>query len=250
MAASCSSRRACSLAGMHAPRLRPRAGPRLRRGRRPDPRGTKRGCAWTRGRGAGHRCSCMPVAGFAAAGASRGRDRRIQTRIRRWARARAPSGGGARRAWRGGRLGRRLRHRPGRAPGGARGRRRRRVAVLGQPILPGRTNAATGCATSFGAAAGRALSVTPYGPGVPNDPRLFAARNWTLAALADAVVVVEGAVDSGTRHTAVAARALGSRSSPGPRTSSARPLRCRTSCSPRVERGPSQTTPGAPPPWS
>lgn len=83
------------------------------------------------------------------------------------------------------------------------------VAVLGQPAGIGADERHGWMQGLFDGASGRALSVTPYAPSVPEHPALFAARNWTLAALADAVVVVEGALSSGTRHTARAAAALG-----------------------------------------
>ncbi|MCC7074915.1 MAG: DNA-processing protein DprA [Deltaproteobacteria bacterium] len=83
------------------------------------------------------------------------------------------------------------------------------VAVLGQPAGLARDERQGWMQSAFDAAGPRALSVTPYAPSVPEHPALFAARNWTLAALVDAVVVVEGALGSGTRHTARAAGALG-----------------------------------------
>lgn len=55
----------------------------------------------------------------------------------------------------------------------------------------------------------RCLAISPHGPWVPLGPSLFVSRNRHIAALADAVVVIEGRLDSGTRHTAEAARRYG-----------------------------------------
>lgn len=44
--------------------------------------------------------------------------------------------------------------------------------------------------------------ISPYGPWIPAANFLYAARNQYIAALADAVVVVEGLAKSGTLHTA------------------------------------------------
>lgn len=82
------------------------------------------------------------------------------------------------------------------------------VAVLGQPV-GAEDERREWMRELFDGASRRALSLTPFGPAIPVHRGLFAARNWTLAALADAVVVVEGALDSGTRHTAQAAATLG-----------------------------------------
>ncbi|MBI1948092.1 MAG: DNA-processing protein DprA [Deltaproteobacteria bacterium] len=81
--------------------------------------------------------------------------------------------------------------------------------VLGQPVQADHDERRLWVREGCARAAGRTLAVTPFGPFVPHHRGLYAARNWTLAALADAVVVVEGAEGSGTRHTARAAHALG-----------------------------------------
>jgi DNA processing protein len=52
---------------------------------------------------------------------------------------------------------------------------------------------------------GRALSLTPYPPDTPHADWHYAARNKLIAGLADAVVIVEGRAQSGTRYTADAA---------------------------------------------
>lgn len=80
--------------------------------------------------------------------------------------------------------------------------------VLGQPVAPDKDERRRWVREACLGAPGRTLAVTPFGPSVPHHRGLYAARNWTLAALADAVVVVEGAEDSGTRHTARAAHTL------------------------------------------
>ena len=82
------------------------------------------------------------------------------------------------------------------------------VAVLGQPVGE-EDERREWMRDAFDTAGRRALSLTPFGPAVAVHRGLFAARNWTLAALADAVVVVEGTLDSGTGHTAKAATTLG-----------------------------------------
>jgi DNA processing protein len=46
------------------------------------------------------------------------------------------------------------------------------------------------------------LVMTAYGPEYPATKRLFALRNQYIVALADAVVIMQGAEDSGTLHTA------------------------------------------------
>lgn len=51
--------------------------------------------------------------------------------------------------------------------------------------------------------------VSEYPPGVPAEPHRFPARNRLIAALSEAVVVVEGAARSGTRITADHAQDLG-----------------------------------------
>lgn len=54
----------------------------------------------------------------------------------------------------------------------------------------------------------RAFYISPHGPWVARDRRLWASRNAVIAALADAVVVIEGAHGSGTRYTVHAMRRL------------------------------------------
>ncbi|OGQ17053.1 MAG: hypothetical protein A2138_05915 [Deltaproteobacteria bacterium RBG_16_71_12] len=83
------------------------------------------------------------------------------------------------------------------------------LLVLGEPVSAEHDERRAWVREACARAPGRALAVTPFGPFVPHHRGLFAARNWTLAALADAVLVVEGSEASGTRHTARAARALG-----------------------------------------
>lgn len=55
----------------------------------------------------------------------------------------------------------------------------------------------------------RAVCLSPHGPWVASDRRLWASRNAVIAALADTVVVIEGAEGSGTRYTVHAMRRLG-----------------------------------------
>lgn len=84
------------------------------------------------------------------------------------------------------------------------------IAVLGEPIrADGSDERAPELRRLFDGHRERALSLSSYGPWVTAAPYLFAARNQFIAGLADAVVVVEGQAESGTRHTAAAARALG-----------------------------------------
>ncbi|MFZ9890052.1 MAG: DNA-processing protein DprA, partial [Myxococcota bacterium] len=54
-----------------------------------------------------------------------------------------------------------------------------------------------------------ALCLSPHGPWVARHRRLWASRNAVIAALADAVVVIEGAEGSGTVYTVQAMRRLG-----------------------------------------
>lgn len=63
----------------------------------------------------------------------------------------------------------------------------------------------------FAAAFDRVVAVSAVGPAVKHSKNLYAARNKHIAALADEVVVVEGAVGSGTVYTAQAAVKLGVR---------------------------------------
>jgi DNA processing protein len=81
------------------------------------------------------------------------------------------------------------------------------VFVLGDPIRGADDERPTRVRERM--AEGRALSVTAHGPWTPMTSRLWVARNAVLAALCDAVLVVEGRARSGTRHTAEAAVALG-----------------------------------------
>lgn len=84
------------------------------------------------------------------------------------------------------------------------------VAVLGEAVRSdGEDERPLTIRGLFDAAPRRALSVAVYGPWVPMARGLFAARNHFIAALADAVVIVEGRAGSGTLHTAEAARRLG-----------------------------------------
>jgi len=55
----------------------------------------------------------------------------------------------------------------------------------------------------------KVTTFTCFGPWIKSAPALFASRNQYVAALADAVVVVEGLKKSGTLHTARYARSLG-----------------------------------------
>lgn len=79
------------------------------------------------------------------------------------------------------------------------------VVVLGDPLKPegderpGRVRGLEG----------DALTLTPHGPWVPMAKTLFVSRNRLVAALADALVVVEAGATSGTRHTVEAALKIG-----------------------------------------
>jgi DNA processing protein len=53
------------------------------------------------------------------------------------------------------------------------------------------------------------LTLTPHGPWTRRSKGLWVSRNRLIAALADAVVIVEGRAGSGTRHTAKYARQMG-----------------------------------------
>lgn len=86
----------------------------------------------------------------------------------------------------------------------------RTMAVLGEPVrATGEDERPPWLREPFDADPSRALSLTVFGPWVRGARHLFAARNHWIAAVADAVIVVEGRAGSGTRHTAAAARALG-----------------------------------------
>ena len=61
----------------------------------------------------------------------------------------------------------------------------------------------------FGAVARRGVLLSEYGWSLPPQPWRFPARNRLIAALADAVVIVEGRATSGALHTAAFALDLG-----------------------------------------
>lgn len=85
----------------------------------------------------------------------------------------------------------------------------RTIAILGDPVrASGDDERPRWMREPFDAARGQALSLTVYGPWVEGARNLFAARNHWIAAMADAVILVEGREGSGTRHTAEAARSL------------------------------------------
>ncbi len=81
------------------------------------------------------------------------------------------------------------------------------VAVLGQalrlnqPLYPGRLSSLWN--------SGLLTVLTPFGPWVEEARFLFAVRNQYMAAMADAVIVVQGGAGSGTLHTARYAKRLG-----------------------------------------
>ncbi len=52
-------------------------------------------------------------------------------------------------------------------------------------------------------------TLTTYGPGTKIGKTLFVARNQYIAALADAVIIIEGTLNSGTLHTARYAQKIG-----------------------------------------
>lgn len=85
----------------------------------------------------------------------------------------------------------------------------RTIAVLGDPLAAGGDERRAWMREQFDGASGRALSVTTSGPWMGHHDRLFVARNHHIAALSQAVLVVEGGEGSGTRHTAEAARLMG-----------------------------------------
>jgi DNA processing protein len=55
----------------------------------------------------------------------------------------------------------------------------------------------------------KVTTVTAYGPGTKIGKTLFVARNQYIAALSDAVVIIEGTLNSGTLHTARYAQKMG-----------------------------------------
>lgn len=61
----------------------------------------------------------------------------------------------------------------------------------------------------FGAVAERGAVLSQFAPGVPPQRGTFVTRNATIAALADAVVIVGASARSGALHTVAAAHALG-----------------------------------------
>ncbi len=85
----------------------------------------------------------------------------------------------------------------------------RTIAVLGDPLAVDGDERRPWMQERFDAAPGRALSLTTSGPWVGHHDRLFVARNHHIAALTQAVLVIEGSEGSGTRHTAAAAHKLG-----------------------------------------
>lgn len=84
------------------------------------------------------------------------------------------------------------------------------VVVLGDPIRPRADErpARVRALETLASGAERLLTLTPHGPWAPRDKRLWASRNAIIAALSDAVVVIEGRARSGTVYTAEAARRL------------------------------------------
>jgi DNA processing protein len=86
------------------------------------------------------------------------------------------------------------------------------IAVLGEPVrASGDDERPHFLRALFDGARDRTLSVTPFGPWTNATRRLFASRNEWIAALSDAVIVIEGSPTSGTRHTLRAARRQGRR---------------------------------------
>ena len=79
------------------------------------------------------------------------------------------------------------------------------IAVLGEPLQP----LADERPKRLRDWDERGLVLTPHGPWVPMSGHLFASRNQWIAALCDAVIVIEGAARSGTAHTARAAARFG-----------------------------------------
>lgn len=65
------------------------------------------------------------------------------------------------------------------------------------------------CAKFFYPHAKKSLVIYPYGPFLPQQKFMFVERNRFVAAIAKALVVVEGKVGSGTLHTANYAKKLG-----------------------------------------
>ncbi len=55
----------------------------------------------------------------------------------------------------------------------------------------------------------KVTTLTTYGPGTKIGKTLFVARNQYIAALADAVIIIEGTLNSGTLHTARYAQKIG-----------------------------------------
>ncbi len=86
----------------------------------------------------------------------------------------------------------------------------RTIAVLGTTVRADGTNERPATIRSlFESAPDDTLSVTAYGPWMQPHFGHFAARNDLLAGMCDAVIVVQGAAGSGTRHTVHAARMRG-----------------------------------------
>jgi DNA processing protein len=104
---------------------------------------------------------------------------------------------------------------------GALGSGGRSIFVLGQPISSGRDERGGRIKNLVETHPERSwLTVTPHGPATPMSRSLFISRNRVLAAMVDAVVVVQGFEKSGTLYTAQIARRLGVPlwAIPGPQT--------------------------------
>ncbi|MEM7403199.1 MAG: DNA-processing protein DprA [Myxococcota bacterium] len=82
----------------------------------------------------------------------------------------------------------------------------RTLAILGEPLQPARSLLPDRLSHLPSDAI---CALTPYGPWVTPASFLFAARNQYMAAMADAVVIMQGTAGSGTLHTAKYARQLG-----------------------------------------
>ncbi|MEM7494608.1 MAG: DNA-processing protein DprA [Myxococcota bacterium] len=80
------------------------------------------------------------------------------------------------------------------------------VAVLGTPLRPGQPLCPGRLSSLWHG--GLLTVLTPFGPWVEEARFLFAVRNQYMAAVADAVIVVQGGVESGTLHTVRYAKRL------------------------------------------
>ena len=79
------------------------------------------------------------------------------------------------------------------------------IAVLGEPLMP-QADERPRRLQELGS---RCLALMPHGPWVPMSRHVFASRNQWIAALCDAVIVLEGGARSGTVHTVRAALRFG-----------------------------------------